>query len=197
MWFDTLQTAFPGLFVLSVLGLNSGVCLQAAVGLALFIFMGFVSFNTDSICTDLFPCTGKSLGFASSSPAARLHWAREGTLGTQKNPPKLKLTYVCPTKEMSSETPALPQNPSMPQPLRASRHGVPLTSAGTGWTSHCQRLVRRRNRKKEKTRLKRSGPFNICITGLWSSFSPPQSLFCVPTPPYYVFSLCFIKHAHQ
>jgi len=69
--FDTHRTAFPGLFVLSVSGLSSGVCLQAVVGLAPFIFVCFVSL---SISWTHRVCFG-----AQGTASALLHSAQEYT----------------------------------------------------------------------------------------------------------------------
>lgn len=114
-WSDALRTAFPGLFVLSVSALSSGVCLQAAVGLALFVFPHFVSSNAGWVCVDLFRCARKSPCLAAPSPAACLCWPKTSTSCTQKNKNKTMFEPArgCPTSKTRSETPALSPDPSV------------------------------------------------------------------------------------
>lgn len=185
MWFDTLQTAFPGLFVLSVSGLNSGVYLLAVVGLALFIFMGFVSLNTDLIHTDLFRCARKSLGFASASPEACLCWPRQGISGTQKPPPCSGwYMHVPPARRAQKHRLCLKtlqcSNPSKLHSMGfLCKHRL---------NKHCQRLARR------KTDWRKMGCLVSALQGLGSSFFfPPQFHFCVSTPHIPCFRFTSLK----
>lgn len=188
MWFDTLQTAFPGLFVLSVSDLNSGVCLQAAVGLALFIFMGFVSLNTGSNHTDLFQCTRKSLGFASPSPEACLRWPKQGTLGTQKNPTLHVQAGAC----MSPPARQAQKHQLCPKTLQSSN---PSKLLGTGFLlplqAQAEQALPEIGKKKKNTGWREMGCLISALWGLGSSFFPLNYIFLCPNPIFLVFTLLY------